>query len=148
MRPLRPFATLAVATVLAAVLAGACGDDSTGPRGAPGCDESTVVSVSAGVEPTFSWSGGCRVQGVSVVQSSPFRVMWSFSATNDQQINVFGSPIRYGQLPATGGVRLDTEAIPLVAGREYQVVLYATGRAGCGGFTGCVPVAAGATFVP
>jgi hypothetical protein len=146
VRVARPLVVVAVSTTVGAVLIGACGGgDPTGPAG---CDESTVVSVSPGLEPTFSWPGGCRVQAVSVEQLSPYRVVWDFNTTNDLQENVFASPIQYGRLPTTGGARLGSGPFPLVAGRQYRVTLQAAGRAGCGGFTGCVPVFAVATFVP
>jgi hypothetical protein len=136
---------VALSTAVGAVLIGACGGDPTGPAG---CGESTVVSVSPGLEPTFSWPGGCHVRGVSVEQVSPFQVVWAFDTSNDLQENVFGSPIQYGRLPTTGGARLKSGPVPLVAGRQYRVSLQAAGREGCGGITGCVPVFAFATFVP
>jgi hypothetical protein len=138
---------VALSTAVGAVLIGACGGDSTGPAG---CGESTVVSVSPGLEPTFSWPGGCRVRRVIVDQSSaPFQAMWDFTTSNEDQENVFGSPIQYGRLPTAGGASLRSGPLPLVAGRQYQVTLVAVGREeGCGGFVGCPPVLVVATFVP
>ena len=145
VRVARPLSIVAASVAAGALVIAACGSDPTGPAG---CDEATVLSVSPGLEPTFSWPGGCRVQAVSVEQVSPYRVVWDFNTTNDLQENVFASPIQYGRLPTTGGARLGTSPVPLVAGRQYRVTLQAAGRAGCGGFTGCAPVFAVATFVP
>lgn len=112
--------------LVAVILIGACGGDSTGPVG---CDASTVVSVSAGLEPAFSWPSGCRVASASVEQVTPsFAVMWEvISSTNE---NVLGSPLQYGRLPTTGGLRLGTGPVPLVAGRVYRVILQPAGRLG------------------
>jgi hypothetical protein len=113
----RPRVPLALATAVGALLIGACGGDLTGPAG---CDDSTVVSVSPGLEPTFSWPGGCRVKSVTVAQLNPFRVVWEFRDTNEFQKNVFASPIQYGRLPTTDEARLVSGPVPLVAGQQYQ----------------------------
>jgi hypothetical protein len=137
----------ALFTTVGAALWGACGGDD-GPTGPAGCGESTVVSVTAGLEPTFSWAGGCRVRGVIVEQLTPAALMWEFTTSNEDQQNVFDSPIQYGRLPATGGARLRSGPVPLVAGRRYLVMLRAVGRDGCSGLGGCATVSATATFVP
>lgn len=115
---------VAVSILAGAALIGACGGDSTGPMG---CDASTVVSVSAGLEPTFSWSSGCRVASAFVEQVTPsYAVMWEVIGSTNE--NVVESPLQYGQLPTTGGLRLGTGPVPLVAGRQYRVFLQPAAR--------------------
>lgn len=109
-------------------LIGACAGDPTGPAD---CDQSTAVSISPGLEPTFSWPSGCRAQFVIVERVYPtYQEMWFVSSSTNVNENVFGSPIQYGRLPTTGDALVTRGPIPLVSGGAYQLTLISAGRLG------------------
>ena len=109
---------LAVAiSITAAAMVGACGGDPTSPDV---CPESTVLNVTPGLEPTFSWSG-CRASVLYVQQlTPPNHNAWGVGSGYDK--NAFESPVQYGHVPAGGAQEL-VPLEPLVAGRRYMVYI-------------------------
>lgn len=120
-RVARPLAA-ALSIAVAAAIAGACGRNPTNPDV---CAESTAVSVSPGLEPTFSWSGGCTGTVLYVQQlTPPNHNVWRIGGPSDR--TRFASPVQYGRVPA-GGVSEEIALEPLVAGRQYGVYLVSSG---------------------
>lgn len=75
------------------------------------------ITVSSGLEPTFSWPAGCRILSLTVVdRTPPVGLVWTTSGPN-----IRATAITYGRPPrdATDG----TMPVPLVAGHEYQVAI-------------------------
>ena len=120
-RVARPLAA-AISITVAAAIAGACGRDPTSPDI---CPESTVLNVSPGLEPTFSWSGGCSGNVLYVQQlTPPNHNVWYIGSPSDK--NRFESPVQYGRVPP-GGVSQADALEPLVAGRRYAVAVVSSG---------------------
>ena len=97
---------------LVAFTAAGCGD-STGPSGAA-CAGSVDVSVSSGTTPTISWMPNCRLWLVGVEGEDGD--VWVILTPGRNGIS---SGVRYGRVPS--GATSDGPAVPLVAGRTYDV---------------------------
>jgi hypothetical protein len=104
-----------------------------------GCTRFDELKVSAGLQPTISWSPGCEVGGVAVSEAgqalpgepgpngTPRDRMWSVSSVSNAEgpNNLLTSGIYFGVVPKYGQ---ETFAVrPLVAGTEYIVRLYVHG---------------------
>jgi hypothetical protein len=124
-------------TVLLLGSAVGCGDGGTAPD-APDCVAQTTITVSAGTQPTISWTPTCRaaVLRVSLITTgSTPRAVWQIGATEAR--NVIEPGVRYGDVPS--GTAADHVAEPLVAGATYSVSLNAVD---CRAATGCGSTAA------
>ena len=109
----------ALLTTVALAAAG-CGDDDdpAGPDDLAPCTGDVTVSVSAGTTPTFSWSPACRAYGLIVEEGASDR--WLLVATGSAGI---APGVRYGTVPA-GASQRGEPAVPLVAGRAYDVTVF------------------------
>ena len=103
-------------TALACVILLACSDDPSGIESLPECNGGVTVTVSAGIEPTFSWTPACRLFGVLVEEGGPD--VWLILSLGSNSIT---PPVRYGVVPQGATEREDP--VPLVAGVTYDVTL-------------------------
>ena len=103
--------------VLALTVGLGCGDDDgTGPASDRNCTDDVVISVSAGLTPTFTWAPACRV-AFFLVEADASDV-WFIEPTGAQGI---APGVTYGVVPA--GARQEEPAIPLEAGVTYEVIV-------------------------
>jgi hypothetical protein len=125
-----------VATVLClGIVFSACQDQSSAPCSA------VAVTVSQGIQPSFTWEPACPVQSLVVRLPGPGPVIWATIATG--RSNRIAPSVTYGVFPP-GAALTANILIPLVAGTTYEVVLYRVDE-GAGG----PPQQIGAaTFVP
>ncbi len=77
------------------------------------CQPHIAVNVSDGVHPIISWSPRCRVNGLSVRDSTD--TVWFVFAPRG-----FGSPVTYGMVPDNAR---ETGPGPLNSGGTYTVIL-------------------------
>jgi hypothetical protein len=99
--------------------------DGTAPTPVPCADDQQVtVSVSPGLQPTFSWEPACGMSSVQVWAVSPGSGGggWVLYGGENAARNPLGSGIRYGRAPS-GAIEPAPE-VPLVAGQEYMVAVY------------------------
>jgi hypothetical protein len=108
-----------------------CGD-STGPEEPDEqvipCTEqigSVDVTVSDGLTPTFSWSPACGVAMILIEEDASD--MWGAGTDEDAwsdpaAANLITPPVSYGATPT--GTTAIQDALPLVSGRNYEVVLW------------------------
>ena len=128
-------AALGSGSVLAFTLA--CGDHALSP--AP-CSQ-VAVSITAGLQPAFSWDPACRIEGLSVRLPGPGPIVWS--TMSYRLSNTIAAPVTYGVFPE-GAAQTANILLPLVAGTRYQVMLFRLDD-GPGGSLRSVGVT---TFVP
>ena len=105
----------------AAMLLAACGSDSesTGPgQTLPECTGNVSVQVSAGTQPTFSWTPACRLFFLNVEPATSGGDLWPLISRGANRI---APGVKYGVVP-TGAEELQP-AVALVAGQAYKVVL-------------------------
>ncbi|GAB4365148.1 MAG: hypothetical protein Kow0042_04210 [Calditrichia bacterium] len=92
----------------------------TGPPAGTG-QGSIAITVSSGVNPTYSWSGG-NVFSLTVVRTSdPTVPVWGVTVAGSTADNV-ATPVKHGTVP-TGAIQTsvtNTEAT-LTAGVQYRV---------------------------
>ena len=81
------------------------------------CAGPVDITVSSGLEPTFSWSPDCKI-GRLIVERDTIEV-WGTETLGE---NIYASPIVY-DVPPPGAVEPEP-AVTLVAGRTYTVSLY------------------------
>jgi hypothetical protein len=86
------------------------------------------ITVSAGLTPTISWTGG---KAVALTVQTTTGAVWILMAT-DPQVG-FASPVTYGQVPP--GAEEMIAAAPLVAGTTYQVIIGGVQGSGTTSFT-------------
>jgi hypothetical protein len=107
---------LGLTTVLVFV---GCGDDTpTGLRGIAviSGNGQLAITVSAGVAPTYAWTGGNALR-MTVTEASGGRVMWDLQALNTD--NGFNPPVNHGFLP--NDARESGAAVLLTAGTDYRI---------------------------
>ena len=97
----------------------ACADQ--GPS--PDTCSAVPISVTSGIEPTFSWTSGCLVEGLTVSRSGSGAIVWEAVSVN--QTNNLASGVRYALTPA-GAALTANRLEPLVAGTSYLVALFRT----------------------
>ncbi len=118
MRPLIRLARSPGVVTLVAALA--CGSDSgsTNPRSLPECTGNVSIQVSAGIQPTFSWTPACRLFVLGVESASSGSDQWVIISAGANRIT---PGVRYGTVPA-GAAQLEAPA-PLARGQSYDVFL-------------------------
>jgi hypothetical protein len=99
---------------LVSLVATACSDQSSAPCSA------VAVSVSEGIQPSFSWEPACPVQSLVVRRPGPGPVIWATIASG--QSNSIAPSVTYGVFPP-GAALTANILLPLEAGRTYEVVL-------------------------
>jgi hypothetical protein len=100
------------------VLNAACADP--GPSLAD-CSAGVPVTVSAGTQPTFSWTPACQAEALTVALHDRDVIVWG--AVSHNQTNTIGSPVPYGSTPP-GAAATANRIDPLVAGTTYQVTVF------------------------
>ena len=96
------------------------GGENGGDGGGNGGDGGELgITVSGGLTPTISWTGGGAVGLTVATVGEPPSLMWGIVSTDPA--TGFGSPVTYGQAPS-GAVEMGA-AEPLVAGTTYQVII-------------------------
>ena len=99
----------------------ACGSDaqSTGPeQPLPECTGDVSVQVSAGTQPTFTWTPACRLFFLNVEPATSGEDLWLVISRGANRI---APGVTYGILPA-GADQRESPA-PLVGGSPYKVAL-------------------------
>lgn len=99
----------------------ACGSDaeSTGPeQPLPECTADVSVQVSAGTQPTFSWTPACRLFFLNVEPATSGEDLWLVISRGANRI---APGVKYGVLPVGADQR--EAPVPLVAGNSYKVAL-------------------------
>jgi hypothetical protein len=120
-------ATRVAAVALALAGGVACGDEPTRPT-LELCRTPVAVTVSAGVQPEFSWTPACRVDAMRVVRASTEAVQWAILADLGRGRAIVPS-VRYGVVP-TAALQLTVGAPPaLEPGTMYAVTLTVFGPA-------------------
>jgi hypothetical protein len=102
-----------------------------------------TVTASAGTEPTFSWTPACTVRSLEVRDEPQGTTVWSmFGALFENTVN---PPVPYSAgYGNSGGART-----PLVAGRQYRVLLFAEQTVNCiPSLQNCEYQVGTATFTP
>jgi hypothetical protein len=103
-------------SLLTAVLFGAQCQRPTGPS-IPDCEfNGPTISVSPGLNPTFSWSPQCAALELAVFDDTIGLAAWDIAGR-------ITSPVSYGSWQ-NGNVDVITAPHPLVAGHQYSVQLY------------------------
>gem|GEM_PF-1424424 len=93
------------------------GGTSGGNEGGEGSGNQFTVTVSSGVNPTYSWNGGSAFS-VSVVRTSAqTTIVWNVT---DPLNNNIESPVTHGTVPA-GALETFSVEKTLTAGVEYRV---------------------------
>ncbi len=87
----------------------------------PICAMGTAVTVGAGVQPTISWTGGCRVTEVRVEAypvsgAGPLEIAWQARSPSNDVV----SPIQVGVPHASGSYG---PKLRLISGRVYRACL-------------------------
>lgn len=115
--------TSLVAAVLMLLPLAGCSDssDPTGPGGGGASDFS--ISVSAGVNPTYSWTTGAA-SSLSVVRTaSPADVVWGIvDPTAQIGTTNLDSPVTHGSVKSGTIASFNTEPT-LTAGVQYRVIV-------------------------
>jgi hypothetical protein len=96
-----------------------CGDDNlTGLRGVAvvSGNGQLAITVSAGVAPTYAWTGG-NAQRLTVTEASGGQLMWDVGALNTDI--GFRAPVFHGVLP--NDARESDDAVLLTAGTDYRI---------------------------
>jgi hypothetical protein len=104
--------------ILLVVLNAACADP--GPSLAD-CSAAVAVTVSAGTQPTFSWTPACQVEALTVALQDRDVIVWG--AVSPNQTNTIGSPVPYGSTPP-GAAATANRIEPLVTGTTYEVTIF------------------------
>jgi hypothetical protein len=76
------------------------------------------IQVSAGTQPTFSWTPACRLFFLNVEPATSGEDLWLVVSRGANRI---APGVKYGVLPAAADQR--ELPVPLVAGNPYKVVL-------------------------
>jgi hypothetical protein len=101
------------------VVLGCSDDDSQRPQSIAACTGSVSVTVSEGLEPTFSWTPNCRLFFLLVEPSDSGDDQWHVISDS---ANVIAPPVKYGVVP-DGAVERNP-AVDLVPGHAYHVYLF------------------------
>jgi len=120
------------------VLSSACVDRALSSSA---CSNVTV-RVTAGIQPSFSWTPACRIEGLTVHLPGTGAVIWG-TVSHNQANNIESPVVRYGVFPDSAAQTANI-LLPLVAGTTYQVALFRVDD-GSGGSLQRVGVT---TFVP
>ena len=100
-------------TILASAMLLGCSKDSTSPNSGGSAFD---ISVSGGVNPTYTWEGG-GAHSVSVVRTSaPGDIVWGVA----QPLTGVASPVTHGSLPG-GALQSSNKEPTLTAGVTYRV---------------------------
>jgi hypothetical protein len=111
------------AFVFVALLALACGSDSSGPI--QSCDTDVTVSTGGGLTPNITWSPRCLAAEVIVDPGTDFAVEWAIVTTDSS--NSIQPSVQYGVAPS--GTTTIAGPATLAPGHGYRVqVLRATGN--------------------
>ena len=106
--------TLVPMLALAVVALSACGGGS--PTGlAVSGNGTTVISVTSGVTPTITWTGG-NARRLTITQSSGGGVFWDIEALNSAG---FIAPVLHGVVPSSA--REASADVILTQGTDYRV---------------------------
>jgi hypothetical protein len=84
-----------------------------------GCPDNVALNISAGMQPTFSWSPACKVVELQVYREG--NVVWTVHAFDGS----FGPPVRYGDAPEGATEQIGPE--PLQSNRTYRVFIHEPG---------------------
>lgn len=101
-----------------------CGGDGDGdgsplePEGLLDCRGPVTVNVSAGKQPTFSWTPECALFSLNVEPANAGNDLWGIISPGQ---NVIGPPVRYGIVP--DGATQTADFVPLANGVAYKVVV-------------------------
>lgn len=104
--------------VAALAVTSACGSDSS--TGNSNNDESQFdITIGAGRNPTYSWSGGLAFS-VSVVRvSAPGTIVWGIANTSQ----TIASPVTHGTNPGGGSLVTQSTEPTLTSGVAYRVAI-------------------------
>ena len=102
---------LGFAALLALV---ACGETSPTGLATSGSGQ-TVITVSSGITPSISWTGG-NARRLTITQASGGGVFWSIEALNSTG---FAGPVVHGVVPTLA--RENTADAALTQGTDYRV---------------------------
>ena len=83
----------------------------------PACYGPITMSVAAGAEPVFHWSGLCGITDLTVIRSSTNEIVWQIQAQDNK--NPIRDPITYGQRPSNATTV--AAVVALQAGAQYRV---------------------------
>jgi len=100
----------------------------------PDCSDVVEVTVSAGIDPTFSWSPACAVNTLTV-SSSGVGAVWRITTLGDLADRGISPPVRYGDAP--NAARLITPPTDLEVGREYIIWIGTPELSGAPGCDDC-----------
>lgn len=107
--------SLGVTLALAGALAAAgCGGSSPAGLAVSGSGN-VVITVSSGITPTISWTGG-NARRLTITQSSGGGVFWDIEALNAQG---FTPPVVHGVVPNTA--RENSNDVQLTQGTDFRV---------------------------
>ena len=83
----------------------------------PACYGPITMSVAAGAEPVFHWSGLCGITDLTVIRTGTNEIVWQIQAQDNK--NPIRDPITYGQRPSNATTVAAVMA--LQAGAQYRV---------------------------
>ena len=102
-----------------------CGGDGDGsgdtlfdPEGLADCPAQVTITVSAGKQPTFSWTPACGLFFVLVEPASTGTDLWGIISPG---VNAIEPPVKYGVVP--DGAIQSADFVPLADGVSYKVVV-------------------------
>jgi hypothetical protein len=99
------------------VLSSACADSALSSSA---CSNVTV-RVTAGIQPSFTWTPACQIEGLTVHLPGPGAIIWR--TVSYRLSNTIATPVGYGVFP-DGAAQTANILLPLVAGTTYQVTLF------------------------
>jgi hypothetical protein len=116
MSPARSLASLLGAAGL--LLSVACSDGAGPDQPLPACAGDVSIQVSAGTQPTFSWTPACRLFFLNVEPAASGEDLWPIMSRGANRI---APGVKYGVVPP-GAEQLQAP-VQLVAGQAYKVAL-------------------------
>jgi hypothetical protein len=100
----------------------------------PECSAVVEVTVSAGIDPTFSWSPACAVNTLTV-SSSVAGAVWRITTPGDLADRSISPPVHYGEIPSAA--RQITPPASLEVGGDYIIWIGTPELSGTPGCSDC-----------
>jgi hypothetical protein len=99
-------------------------DGGTSPSVVVPCsdDQEVIISVSSGLQPTFTWEPACGMASIQVWASATSTDGWVLYSGANSAANPLRPGVKYGEAPF--GAIAPSPAAALVPGEEYTVAVY------------------------
>ena len=79
------------------------------------------ITVSEGLTPQISWSGG-KINTIIIMMVGKVFSNYDWAITSDGADNNIASPVTYGQTPS-GAIEISEETVPLQEGKQYRITI-------------------------